>query len=281
MANSQDERGPMPQVFRSVGGTGPPRKVLAYGDSLTAGFYHFGRRFAPYGAALAEALGQTGVAVEVWVCGLSGLTVADFVRDIQQDSVTCVCGRTGEGLAHILHTRGPFDLVLIMGGTNDLANASVTPQRIAANLQKLHTTCHDVGTCSVVLSVPPNANVVQQGSKSEAYVRRWQSVNSLMHEWATAGGAGGDGRVGVLLHVDVESIVPYVRGAPEWEVDGLHLSAEGSTVLGNALEPLVRPILEANEPRSCVSLARWRSCAKPSSDGSQWCLCCRRRRERH
>ena len=96
MANSQDERGPMPQVFRSVGGTGPPRKVLAYGDSLTAGFYHFGRRFAPYGAALAEALGQTGVAVEVWVCGLSGLTVADFVRDIQQDSVTCVCGRTGE-----------------------------------------------------------------------------------------------------------------------------------------------------------------------------------------
>merc|ERR1712129_53065 len=76
------ERGPMPQRFcpRPNGRhvvLPSTRRILAFGDSLTAGYYASGWRFAPYGAALAEAL-LPDIQAEVWVCGLSGLTAREM-----------------------------------------------------------------------------------------------------------------------------------------------------------------------------------------------------------
>ena len=76
-----------------------------------------GQRFSPYGEALSRELGD----VDVWVCGLSGLTAVQLSEDVDARLIVDVASRRGQGLGSILEERVPFDLVLIMVGTNDLA----------------------------------------------------------------------------------------------------------------------------------------------------------------
>ena len=109
------EAGPMPQWFSAPALS--EKKVLAYGDSLTAGFYMAGQRFSPYGEALSRELGD----VDMWVCGLSGLTAVQLFEGVDARLIVDVACRRGQGLGSILEERGPFDLVVIMVGTNDLA----------------------------------------------------------------------------------------------------------------------------------------------------------------
>ena len=51
----------MPQCFSAPALSG--KEVLAYGDSLTGGFYMAGQRFSPYGEALSRELGDVDVCV--------------------------------------------------------------------------------------------------------------------------------------------------------------------------------------------------------------------------
>ena len=53
------EAGPMPQCFSAPALS--EKEVLAYGDSLTAGFYMAGQGFSPYGEALSRELGDVEV----------------------------------------------------------------------------------------------------------------------------------------------------------------------------------------------------------------------------
>ena len=53
------EAGPMPQCFSAPALS--EKEVLAYGDSLTAGFHMAGQRFSPYGEALSRELGDVDV----------------------------------------------------------------------------------------------------------------------------------------------------------------------------------------------------------------------------
>jgi lysophospholipase L1-like esterase len=64
-----------PNVGRS--GTPPThKKILAFGDSLTAGYYNWGRSFNPYTNRLGALLGSEWKAVEV---GRSGETTTEMV----------------------------------------------------------------------------------------------------------------------------------------------------------------------------------------------------------
>lgn len=234
----------------------PRRQLLAYGDSLTAGFWQSGLRFAPYGAALVASLGGLGHRAELWMCGLSGLTVREFVRSLDAPSMSCVCGRRGQGLGRILKSRGPFDLVLLMGGTNDLGLGEGGAEAIFADLRLLHEACHAAGACTVALSVPPNAFSPRPPRPGEgkrprpgAYGEKWARVNQLLADWARGPGAGGDGKVGVVAFVDVASIVPHTGRSPLWEGDGLHFSPAGSRRLGEGLAGIVGPLLDLEAPR--------------------------------
>ena len=89
------EAGPMPQCFSAPALS--EKKVLAYGDSLTAGFYMAGQRFSPYGEALSRELGD----VDVWVCGLSGLTAVQLSEDVDARLIVVVACRRGQGLGNL------------------------------------------------------------------------------------------------------------------------------------------------------------------------------------
>ena len=80
--------------------------MLAYGDSLTAGFYKAAQRFSPYGEALSRELGDVGV----WVCGESGLTAVQLSEDVDARLIVEGACRRGQWLGSFLEERGPFDL---------------------------------------------------------------------------------------------------------------------------------------------------------------------------
>eukprot|EP00928_Gymnodinium_smaydae_P082404 TRINITY_DN65746_c0_g1_i1.p1 TRINITY_DN65746_c0_g1~~TRINITY_DN65746_c0_g1_i1.p1 ORF type:complete len:495 (-),score=65.56 TRINITY_DN65746_c0_g1_i1:203-1651(-) len=216
----------------------PRRRILAYGDSLTAGFCDDGDRFEPYGSVFCEALAPA-IDAEVFVCGLSGLEAADMAMTLTRRKIEDCVGRVGSGLRRILVEEGPFDLVLIMAGTNDLGDPKQPAAPIATTVKALHTACHCEGVRTVVLSVPPSDGLLSDRS----YQKRWSRVNSLLKTWALGEGV----QEGVALYVDTATIVPFETGR-FWEDDGLHLSPSGSAHLGSSLARLLVPLLAEIPP---------------------------------
>ena len=64
-----------------------------------------------------------------------------------------VACRRGQGLGSVLEERGPFDLMLIMAGTKDLATG-VAPGMVLHSIQALHAECQMGGVRTVALRVP-------------------------------------------------------------------------------------------------------------------------------
>jgi len=242
-----NERGPMPQCFSpaedAFAGDARRLRLLAYGDSLTAGFHSGGRRFAPYGEALSTSLAP-GLAADIWVCGLSGLTALEMLQMTDSPQVYDVCTRSGKGIRRILMDEGPFDLAIVMAGTNDLGKGESPVPRIAADVQALHEACHSVGVRTAMLSVPPNRAVLGNAS----YAEEWRHLNALLSDWARCP----DTAQHIVVSVDTAEIVPFEVGSELWETDGLHLSALGSKQLGERLAPIVATALAAAPPPTPV-----------------------------
>ena len=137
----------MPQCFSAPALS--EKEVLTYDDSLTAGFYMAGQRFSPYCEALSRELGD----VDVSVCGLNGLTAVQLSEDVDARLIVDVACRRGQKLGLVLEERRPFDLMLIMAGTNDLA-MGVAPGVALHRIQALHAVCQMGGVRTVALRVP-------------------------------------------------------------------------------------------------------------------------------
>eukprot|EP00929_Paragymnodinium_shiwhaense_P084000 TRINITY_DN4489_c0_g1_i4.p1 TRINITY_DN4489_c0_g1~~TRINITY_DN4489_c0_g1_i4.p1 ORF type:complete len:336 (+),score=50.14 TRINITY_DN4489_c0_g1_i4:122-1129(+) len=214
-------------TFRSaLAGDQPATRVLCYGDSLTAGFCSHGALFEPYGRTLADVLGAAGVASEVIVCGHSGGLASDFV-DKKSGSLVDVTGCHGKGLARILVEDGPFDLVIIMAGTNDLG-AKASSQAVLRSVTKLHEECHKRNIPTVALAPPP-APIRAPG---EEWLRR--RLCNLLKEWAAEDASG------FAFYQEPGEFVPSTHNSQWiWEADGLHFTPAGSRALGEQLAGLL------------------------------------------
>eukprot|EP00747_Dinoflagellata_sp_TGD_P167693 gnl/TRDRNA2_/TRDRNA2_192576_c0_seq1.p1 gnl/TRDRNA2_/TRDRNA2_192576_c0~~gnl/TRDRNA2_/TRDRNA2_192576_c0_seq1.p1 ORF type:complete len:484 (-),score=53.41 gnl/TRDRNA2_/TRDRNA2_192576_c0_seq1:292-1743(-) len=210
-------------------------RILVYGDSLTAGYPDF----LPYARALAVACATAGLNLEGVGCGLCGLTAHELLKHLSSRGVNDLQGRTGIGLQKLLEDQaadeGPFDLILIMVGTNDVIDASHRPEDTVQNIKNLHAACHRRGACTVALSIP------DIGCKLSSLQRSmWQQVNSELHAWAE------DATNVKTYFVNSSQLLPYsdemvARGA--WETDGIHFSEVGSVIFGTALAQQVCWIL--------------------------------------
>jgi lysophospholipase L1-like esterase len=200
-------------------------RILCYGDSLTAGFYAGGTRFSPYATALKEALANLGFACTLTVCGLSGRLAAEMVDEAHVPKTRPdICGEVGKGIARTLDDADdPFDLAILMAGTNDLGSfidVSTTQQAVC----KLHDICHSRGVPTVVLAAPCTFKESQK--KFRRSLGEWS--NQAEH---------------VLAFADPEKMIP--RSVPAyWEKDHIHFSPAGSRALGFALAPVIAEVLQ-------------------------------------
>lgn len=237
---------------------GPPRpRVLCYGDSNTVGFCQNGRRYQPYGQALSDALAAAWTPCEVTACGLCGLTAKEMVEEVYSAIIKPRSGPTGKGLARLLEDDGPFDLVVIMAGTNDIGTHLKT-DATQGHVANLHALCHEHGVPTVNVA-PPQAHSVQWARTER------QHLADLMGAWASSS-------PGVLLHMDAEELVP--RSAIScWELDEIHFSAQGSNTLGRLLAAKIAAVLGPTRtlPRSHRSFSVDRSPAalRPPSPPDQ------------
>eukprot|EP00929_Paragymnodinium_shiwhaense_P007940 TRINITY_DN111864_c0_g1_i2.p1 TRINITY_DN111864_c0_g1~~TRINITY_DN111864_c0_g1_i2.p1 ORF type:complete len:294 (+),score=33.38 TRINITY_DN111864_c0_g1_i2:88-882(+) len=227
-------------------------RIVAYGDSLTAGYADDGCHFYPYGAAMAKALGEAGASAEVHVCGLSGMTAKEMVDGLGSPALEDVMDFSGEGLQHMLKSSGPHDVAIIMAGTNDLAR-SRSARTLVRRIQKLHAACHAAGVPTVLLSVPPNQWSADEDE--DEYRSVWADVNKQLLDWAAE-----PANKLVVLSVDTDKVVPYSRDSEVWDCDGLHLTPEGSAQLGIGVAKELELVLQTLPRRSCTPAAAPTTC---------------------
>merc|ERR1712137_312572 len=196
-------------------------KILAYGDSLTTGFSRYDAQ-VPYGEELGKALRELEIRAAVWVCGHPGRTARWMVGHLDAPE--------GEdeppGLRQLINSHGPFDLVMIMAGTNDLGYAT-KPQRIFSKLALLHSACHELCVPTLALTIPPSRWSLSGKEGHDA----WKAVNQLLTKWSR------NDEAPAMLRgcVEIDRILPYDDESGCWHEDGLHCTPKGYTTLGRNL----------------------------------------------
>mmetsp|Transcript_45692 Transcript_45692/g.83684 ORF Transcript_45692/g.83684 Transcript_45692/m.83684 type:complete len:368 (+) Transcript_45692:71-1174(+) len=201
-----------------VAKAGKAKRILCYGDSLTAGFYNGGSSFEPYGHTLSQELRSMGDMCNVDVVGLSGKTASECVQGLNSPAITDCTGRAGKGLSRKLAEEGPFDLVIIMLGTNDLGQGQA-PQTILKSVSQMHAACHRMNIPTLAVAPP----TVDQGQPRAGR----QQLAQLLASWAQA-------TKGVAAYVDCEEFCPR-HERQLWEPDQLHLSRVGSQAFGRRM----------------------------------------------
>lgn len=199
------------------------RHILCYGDNLTFGFCSNGAHCKPYAAALSEALNRAGIRCKVSVGGLSGHTAKQMVGASDKPTVTDAQGRAvGRGLGRIIAEDGPFDLVIIMAGTNDLTLMNKS-EAIVKDLRNLHAACHSRGVPTVALAPPSPQRAAQM------------EVANLLAQWVQTAQP-------VLTYANAEEFAPRsTKGF--WDPDNVHLSPSGSAALGQRLMVHLLPVI--------------------------------------
>jgi len=119
------------------------RYVLAFGDSLTEGFYNWGMKFHPYSNKLKDLLDMEGF-YGIDQFGISGETTRSMVSRLKElfDS-----------------SQYKYSFVIILGGTNDLGEKK--PDKIVANLKSLYTQCIDHGALPIAVTIPEMSQELQ------------------------------------------------------------------------------------------------------------------------
>lgn len=170
------------------------------------------------------------------MCGLSGCTAEDLLQ-LRDGHITDAAGvgHSGKGLRRALSEDGPFELVLILIGTNDLGLIGQQPnlnaQRILERITALHRVCHKAGVRTVAFT-PPTIH-------KQPFCLAQRELHQLMTAWAK-----GESNW-VLDHVDLEDLAPR-KVAALWD-DEIHLSAAGQRQLGKQLALRVAPLLKGAE----------------------------------
>mmetsp|Transcript_53100 Transcript_53100/g.113516 ORF Transcript_53100/g.113516 Transcript_53100/m.113516 type:complete len:212 (-) Transcript_53100:221-856(-) len=205
-------------------------RLLAFGDSLTAGYHDQGSSFTPWAPLLKEELGLK-CADHV---GFSGWNTSQMREQLDEWAASDVVKHQWPGLRRKLRDAGPYDCVIIMAGTNDLGDRPY-PEEIVANLAALHSVCHAAGAKTIAASIPES----RAAASMPWYGQLRAHTNELLKQWASS-------QQGVLF-VDTAQLVPFASG-PLWEPDGLHMSSEGYRAFGKRLAPLLADWL-----RPCTS----------------------------
>ena len=158
-------------------------RVLAYGDSLTAGFCDGGASFWPWAPVLQHLLGGGAVVDHI---GLSGWTTSEMLHATGRDQ------SLRDKLEGAALVGKPYTSVIIMAGTNDIGQQT-PPAFIVQNLEALHSEAHRQGASSVAMSIPESLAAATVPWLGTARTK----TNEQLLRWARA-----ENRTAKVLFVD-------------------------------------------------------------------------------
>ncbi|KAL5320392.1 hypothetical protein ACEPPN_011193 [Leptodophora sp. 'Broadleaf-Isolate-01'] len=208
-----------------------PLHILCFGDSLTEGYSMYGMRWTPYSETtkevLEEQLGHEW-SFDVDTDGVSGqLVTAGFMR------------RMDKLYASPNTPPRPYDWVVFLGGTNDLAY-SISTTKIHDEIKAITALPLETGAKVLMLTVP------ECGVKNEKLDNRRNELNKLIRE---------DAREGVYT-LDLNTLVPYhsmSEGDRDeiWD-DGLHFTPAGYERVGLLVAERLIELLGGQEKKAEV-----------------------------
>ena len=144
----------------------PVFRILAFGDSLTEGWCDFGTKFHPYTRKLQALIPALSKSVDVVNRGVSGETTDQM----------------SERLPLVLNKDGPFDLVIILGGTNDLGlSLNKDGEPLFRRLRSLHELALRHSPLSVAVTIPETGYEAMDRFTA-LREKRWQ-VNALLKQY--------------------------------------------------------------------------------------------------
>jgi lysophospholipase L1-like esterase len=214
-------------------------RILAYGDSLTAGTS--GPNLFPYAQYLQSALSMqhrddsdndndNTIVVVVRHRGLPGWTTQGMLDALDDPQ---------RGLRSAVNAvqNPPLSLVILLAGTNDLAYG-FTAREITANLLKLHAVCLGSGVVVVprtlAIGIPPSGYQAVHENVAETVA----TINENLRQHALQNAPN-------VTYMAFP--FPFEQHGENWYSDSLHFSEKGYQVLGESLAPVVEQILQSLE----------------------------------
>jgi lysophospholipase L1-like esterase len=204
-------------------------KILAFGDSLTEGFYFGGYRFHPYATELERLIDKH---------------YADSA--VAREALIHQLGMSGEFTSHMIprlheilskNSSSPYDLVCILGGTNDLARTE-SGEEIFHRIEQLYqmTLSHGKNhlTKLACISIP------QSACSDPEYVERRNYINERIRFFCRSNGPR-------AMLVDFEQVIPFEVNQreilkPLWD-DSIHMTPDGYDELGRLIFSCIKDTL--------------------------------------
>eukprot|EP00930_Biecheleria_cincta_P085577 TRINITY_DN74958_c0_g1_i1.p1 TRINITY_DN74958_c0_g1~~TRINITY_DN74958_c0_g1_i1.p1 ORF type:complete len:433 (-),score=76.11 TRINITY_DN74958_c0_g1_i1:55-1353(-) len=237
----------------------PFPSILAFGDSLTAGWMHQASPTAPYSEFLLEMMGLPQSAVVL--AGKAGQRASAMRPRLQAELARGCCfdGKTAETCATIaaaLRKRvqesggKPFDVVVLLAGSNDL-RLGERPEVVLQELLGLHSLIRDSGSRCVAVTVPQCGPTDSVGSSLTGPRR---VVNDGLR---AAAAASLQGRGPPLWLADIDSELARL---PRMQRDALftddvHFTREGYKFIASVISKAVSQIAGNKQSAARHSLA--------------------------
>eukprot|EP01100_Stratorugosa_tubuloviscum_P002541 TRINITY_DN1599_c3_g1_i1.p1 TRINITY_DN1599_c3_g1~~TRINITY_DN1599_c3_g1_i1.p1 ORF type:complete len:227 (-),score=64.37 TRINITY_DN1599_c3_g1_i1:32-712(-) len=181
-------------------------QVLAFGDSLTAGFLSH-HQHHPYSILLQQKLQNYIPKSQVFCHGVSGETTKNMVKRIPT-------------VFNSIHSQLFFSVIL--GGTNDLAYV-FSVEEIVANLQKINELCLTKSKYTILMTVPQLRDMEKL---SENYHKQRNNLNYSIRKYVNQNSNR-------TFLVDLDQLIPNTN-KHLW-VDNLHFTIEGYDLMAQLI----------------------------------------------
>jgi lysophospholipase L1-like esterase len=215
-------------------------RILAFGASLVEGYTNYGLTFHPFTIALQQKLAV--------LCPAQNIVV-----DVNGQSGDRVLESLGGTYLYRLQASAPppngdappkYDLVIILGGTNDLGyliTQDDCPVVIMEGLRKCYQHILSAGSGLVCLTVPERSLDEQTSMIAVKGRNARLHLNELIEAYVRDEGQQRDDKTKVHLW-DMARSAPYSNDKL-WSSDGLHMSKTGYDFVGEEIATFVYSIV--------------------------------------
>jgi len=200
-----------------------PLRILALGDSLTAGYYNHGQDYHPYATHLTYLFESANIPVEIDERGISGERV-----------IPTMVNR----LRRFLNNDASYDWIIILGGNNDLCRV-LAEKIFKQGLEPMYEMCLNHTQKKVKLAVMTVIeNSYDMPTQKDDQDR--QALNAMIRDYVAKSNAQDR-----ICLVDLDKGIPYHNVSNDeerkriWD-DGVHLTPAGydrmATLVFNAIK---------------------------------------------